>query len=86
MCRNQATSRGGIAGIAHLSLALNLVTEMTAQRAGRVKVHAATDHLREFLLESGEREARNMAGFEFHEDIDIAVGSKIGPQYRSKEG
>jgi hypothetical protein len=51
-----------------------------------VKIHGATDHLREFILESGESEARNMAGFEFDENIDVAVRSKIGPQYRAKEG
>jgi hypothetical protein len=50
----------------HLSLALNLLPEVAAERAGRVKIHGATDHLREFLLESGESEARNVTGLEFN--------------------
>ena len=86
MCRSLATSRGGSAGIVHLSLALNLLTEMAAERAGRVQIYSATDHLREFILESGESETRNMTGFEFNENIDVAVRSKIGPQHRPEEG
>ena len=50
-----------------------------------MKIHGASDHLREFILESGESEARNMAGFEFNENIDVTVRSKIGPQHRPKE-
>jgi len=86
MCRGLAASPGGSAGIAHLSLALNLLAEVSAQRAGRVQIDGVTDHLRELILESGESEARNVALFEFDENIDIAVGSKIGTQYRPKEG
>jgi len=70
----------------HLSLALNLFAEVSAERSGRVQVYGATDQLRELILKSGESEARNMALFEFDENIDIAVGSKIGTQYRPKEG
>ena len=51
-----------------------------------MKIHGAFDHLTEFILESGESEARNMAGVEFDKKIDIAIGSKIGTQYRPKEG
>ena len=70
----------------HLSLALNLFAEVSAERAGRMQVYDATDQLRQLLLESGESEARNVALFEFDENIDVAVGSKIGPQYGPKEG
>jgi hypothetical protein len=42
--------------------------------------------LRELILESDESEARDMTGFEFDENIDVTVRSKIGPQYRPKEG
>jgi hypothetical protein len=69
----------------HLSLAPNLLAEVSAERAGRVQIYGATDHLRELIVESRESEARNMARFEFDENIDIAVGSKIGTQYRPKE-
>ena len=50
-----------------------------------MKVYVPTAHLREFILKSGESEARNMAGFEFNGNIDVTVRSKIGPQHRPKE-
>src|SRR5579883_2707614 len=68
--------------IEHFGLLEDLLPEVTAQVLRRAQVHCASpQECREFTFQArNAQQSRNMARFELHQDIHVALGSEIFPQ------
>ena len=69
--------------ILHIGGPQHLVTKVPAQTLGRLQVDfVAFKNQRQLVLHRGQREkARCPTRFKLHQDIDIAVWSKIGTEH-----
>src|SRR5436190_4934822 len=66
-------------------LAKDFVAKVRAQRTWGVQVDAATDELRQFVLDADERESRRSSGLEFDQHVDVAIGCEVLAQYGTKQ-
>jgi hypothetical protein len=59
--------------------------QAVAERGGGMQVELVFQEETKLVLPTEEGEARDMAGLELHEHVDVAVVAKIGTQHRSEK-
>ena len=69
-----------------LGAAQDLIANAGIERLRRQHVDPpAMQQSRELALDADEFEARNIAGLELHQDVDVAVGAEIVPKDGAKQ-
>src|ERR1700677_4577681 len=62
------------------------ITKMTAQIRGRAQIDLSPKQGTHFKFHAGQaHQTRNFSRIEFHKDINIAVGTEVIPQDRTKK-
>src|SRR5512136_241818 len=83
MCCSRTSS--SCCDILVLGLSHDAVAEVSAQRAGRVQVHAAPENGRELLLQVEEGKTRDVAGLELDQDVYVALRPEVVAQDGAEE-
>jgi hypothetical protein len=64
----------------------HVVSEVSAEAAGRVEVDRPPEQAGEFALQAGEGKAGGVAGLEFDENVDVAGGAEIAAGDGAEKG
>jgi hypothetical protein len=71
--------------IESIGLGEYLVTEVGAQKTGRIQVDAAPQNLGELILHPEERQPGDMVRLELDQHVDIAVGTEVVAEHRPEQ-
>lgn len=77
---------GSRSDVERLCFRQHAAPEVRTQTLRGVQIDPSAKQQGKFLLHVEERETRGMAGLEFDQDIDIALGTEILTGHRAKEG